>query len=233
MTHKDAQIFVIPTGELQTNSVVVSDGKYCIVFDPSGATIDWVKWLSERDMHPVAIYLTHGHYDHIGAVAGLASGFSIPWHLHAADKKIITLNNSWGWTMRCPRVDVPRMASVPLTDGVVAPVPADSARPIRIGGSMEFIHTPGHTPGSGMFYLDDLNLLISGDTVFAHTIGRTDLPLASPIKMAESIAKIKALPLAPDTRVIPGHGPESTLGEILTCNPYFQWQKSNLAKVQK
>lgn len=213
MINKNIKIFVIPTGELETNSVVIARGSDCVVFDPSGDADAWFDFFADKKLTPIAVYLTHGHYDHIGAVADIVARHNIPWHMNPADKPIVTLNNSLGWMFGGTRVKRPDTPFVSIADGMMEILPGIGA---------EFISTPGHTPGSGCFYFPDLNLLISGDTIFADTVGRCDLPMGNWIQMNESVNKIKARNLPGDTHVIPGHGRESNIAAIVVENRFFQ-----------
>lgn len=249
MIDSKIKIFVAPTGGLDTNSVIIACGKTCVIFDPDGSGGDWIKWLNDHNLCPTAIYLTHGHYDHMGAVADLCDHYDIPWHMHAADVPIVALNNSLGWMFGGTRVKRPTAPSVPIQEGriqILSSTPPSRGiaaihpfvrtgdfavgqnnvsvpdnQKILSGLSAEFIHTPGHTPGSGMYYFKTLDLLISGDTLFADTVGRTDLPMGNLSKMRQSIDKIKNMSFSDNTRVIPGHGRESNMYTIRLENRFF------------
>ncbi len=146
------------------------------------------------------ILLTHSHWDHIGDLAQLKNKFHAPIYVHAED----AANVENPGADRLP-LFFPVSGAKPdhyLEDGQVLPL---GELQIRV------IHTPGHTSGCVCFYLEKENILISGDTLFRGAIGRLDLPTARPALMVDSLKKLIELPK--ETRVIPGHGEETTIGE--------------------
>jgi glyoxylase-like metal-dependent hydrolase (beta-lactamase superfamily II) len=142
--------------------------------------------------------VTHGHFDHIAALADL----DIPWFMNHRGLPVLDWSNNF----------LPRP---------VLSLPADlsDAPPI---GDMQIIETPGHTAGGVCFYFPSDKILLSGDTLFFDTAGRTDLPTGSHVQLLESIAKLKNFGFPDDTLVIPGHGRTGNWGEILRINPFLQ-----------
>jgi len=160
---------------------------------------------------PKFLFLTHSHWDHTADAAFLKKKWELPLYVHELDAPNVENPGSDGLPVL---IDVPK-AEVDhfLEDG----------QKIQVGElSIEVIHTPGHTPGGVCFYLKDQNVLISGDTLFREAIGRLDLPTAEPEKMWGSLEKLAQLPS--NTRVIPGHGDETTIGAerwLANAKEYF------------
>ncbi|MHB1016428.1 MAG: MBL fold metallo-hydrolase [Coriobacteriia bacterium] len=194
-------------GPLDTNCWLVDDGAGgpVIVVDPAeeAAVI-----LAELDGAPVAaVVLTHGHFDHIGAAREVCVATGAPLLVHAADASGLTSAVGTGGAMFGFDVTAPS-ADRTLVDGE-AVVAGDV--------TLAVIHTPGHTPGS--ICLSGHGHLLSGDTLFAGSIGRTDFPGGDMPAMRRSIARLASLP--DDVRVHPGHGPESSIGRERRVNPFF------------
>lgn len=194
-------------GPLDTNCWLVDDGEGgpLLVVDPAD---DPKVILETIDGDPVAaVVLTHGHFDHLGALADVLESTGAPLLIHEADAASSTtaegnLGALFGFYAVAPE------AHRELRDGDV----------IEAGGvSLKVIDTPGHTPGSICLYTP--GHLITGDTVFSGSIGRSDFEGGDPHDMRTSVARLAGLP--DDTRIYPGHGPESTIGRERTVNPYF------------
>jgi glyoxylase-like metal-dependent hydrolase (beta-lactamase superfamily II) len=155
---------------------------------------------------PVAVLATHAHADHIGR-AGTFCGEELPLFIHEADRLALDDPDAWnpGW------------------DNVIDPVKdvrtiRDGDRLRLAGAAIEVMHTPGHTPGSCCFRTDAL--VLSGDLVFAGTIGRSDFANSSPADMRRSLDRFLTLPDA--LPVLPGHGPRTTVGQERATNPFLQ-----------
>ncbi|HEY8341245.1 MAG TPA: MBL fold metallo-hydrolase [Egibacteraceae bacterium] len=170
-----------------------------------------------------AVLLTHGHLDHLWSAPELAAELDVPVFLHDDDR--------WLWDNPAAGFgDVPLRA---LEDELGLRWDPDPSRlePIRDGqslrlGGLRFVvrHTPGHTPGSCVFLTDDLGddpVLLSGDLLFAGSVGRTDLPGGSWDQEMASLARV-VLPLDDATVVLPGHGPATTVGAERVGNPYLR-----------
>ena len=159
--------------------------------------------LETAGRRPVAALATHGHFDHIGAAAEFC-GDDIPFHIHEADALALTDPEAWGGSGR--RVPVKDVRT--LSDGDVLTF---------AGFRIEVIHTPGHTPGSVCFRTD--GWVLSGDLVFAGTIGRHDFPNSDREAMFRSLDRFIELP--DDLAVWPGHGPKTTVGRERASNPFL------------
>ena len=202
-------LYVLPVGPFEVNCYLARqpDGA-AVLFDP-GADADAIRaWVDEHEARVEAILITHGHMDHLSALARIAEATSAPIYMHPADAR-------WAFS---PTNHMPPYYVVP--ERPAAPIlPVSESEPIRIAGlEIQIIETPGHTPGGVCYYIPSAATLISGDTLFRNSVGRTDLPGASSRTLAESLKKLAALP--PTVRVYPGHGDSTTIGNEVE-NSYF------------
>lgn len=196
-----------------TNSVLVSSGAECVIFDAWGRAADWEKLLDSRGLKLRAIYTTHGHSDHLSAAPDLSTHYSVPWYMNLADEPLILLGNQildfW---------ELPRIA-----DDFVQPKDLQAGSFKILGNiDMEIIATPGHSAGGMMFYFPQYKILITGDTIFHDGVGRTDLPGGDEVALRDSIKKLLELNLPDDTYVVHGHGADSMFGWLKDNNPYFK-----------
>ena len=203
-------------GALETNCWVVSDGigGDAVVIDPGGDFDVLMRALG--DARVAAVILTHGHFDHLGAAARIVEQSGAPLLVHEADAERITHASPHGTGGELFGFDdVAPHADRTLADGDVLTVGALT---------LTCLHTPGHTQGSMVLLAADGSLgpdhLFSGDTLFAGSVGRTDFPGGDARALARSIAG-KLAPLAPDTVVHPGHGPDTTIGREARLNPFW------------
>lgn len=195
-------IQTIVTNSMAENAhlVCVKDNGTAFVVDPGGAADEIMTACEAQGCTLTDILLTHGHFDHIEAVAELheRSGARIRIHPNDADM-LLSLERSLGR----PGVEhVQTAADCPLD--ILENLDIDMC-----GLHMEIIYTPGHTSGSVSYYLPDEHVLFSGDTMFYEAFGRTDLPTGSPVQLRRSLRKMYKLPV--ETRVLSGHGPETTI----------------------
>ena len=201
-----------------TNCWVIAPkaGSECVVIDPGmpdvSAMLDEI--LKKHSLKPVAVIATHGHLDHTFSIQPIADGYSIPAYIHSLDR--IALAHP-------ERYLSPEFAATLSAMDFVEP---GDVRELRneevvelVGMKFKAIHAPGHTPGSLVFVVDD-ELLVSGDVLFAGSIGRTDLPGGSAEAMEQTLRK-KIMPMADHLRVLPGHYGDSTLGAEKKSNPYL------------
>ena len=200
------------------NSYLLCDevGGECVFVDPGcydEAESEALKsFVSSHGLKPNAIWLTHGHFDHIFGVAGLARDYSIPVYMSSGDKMILRRDPVYaqGVGLKAPDVS---FETEDLVDGQIL-ASFDN-------GGFKVITTPGHTPGGVCFYSEENKILFSGDTLFAGSIGRTDLDGGDYDK--EIVGIMEKLMLLPgDVEVYPGHGPSTSIAEERTTNPFLQ-----------
>lgn len=201
-----------------TNCWVIASvpGAECIVIDPGMPDVSHQlsSILNEFKLKPVAIFATHGHLDHTFSITPIADGYEIPAYIHSQDRLALAhpercLSPEFAATLAGMEFVEPRDVRE-LRNGEVLEI---------VGLTITAIHAPGHTAGSLMFEVSN-ELLISGDVLFAGSIGRTDQPTGSAKDMEESLRK-KILPLGDHLRVLPGHGDETTIGHERKYNPYL------------
>jgi hydroxyacylglutathione hydrolase len=200
-------------GAIDTNCyfVVCKDTEQLAIVDPGADGKRIAAKIKEAGWQPTMILNTHGHWDHIGANKYLQDQFSIPIFIHEADLNYLS---DAGLSMAA------WLGSD--GDGGICQKPLADGDEIKLGRlSMQVIHTPGHTPGGVSFYLPQQQILLCGDTLFDHSIGRTDLPGGDMDLILESISK--RLFVLPDAVIAyPGHGPETTIGEEKKGNPFVK-----------
>lgn len=204
-------INTIVVGAFDVNCFIVDlDGSSALIIDP-GADADRISsFLQEKHLVPCAYLLTHGHFDHITGLKDLHDEFPAPVALHDKDA-------SWAFTKQNEMLPYYK---APLSPGPVEFLLGNLASIPSLGIQCDVIPTPGHTPGSVCFHLPAHALLFTGDTLFAGSVGRTDLPGGSSRTLASSLELLKSLP--DETRIFPGHGPFSTIGEEKRTNYFMQ-----------
>ena len=196
-----------------TNSVLVTNGTDAVIFDPWGRADDWIQILQDRGLELRAIYITHGHPDHISAAPVLAQKFGIDWFLNAADNELIAGANDFLDMFDLPHIPDDYKKPKDLSIGTIEILP---------NTKMEIIASAGHSRGGLMFYFPDYNVLIVGDTLFQESYGRTDFHGGSDREIQESIHRLYDMNLDDDTYVIHGHGMETTIGWLKQNNPFFK-----------
>ncbi|AEV87407.1 hypothetical protein ACWT_6394 [Actinoplanes sp. SE50] len=216
-----------PAQAFGTNCYVVAagPGEQCLIVDPGIGVLDRLdEVLAQHRLSPAAVLLTHGHLDHTFSVAPVCGARGITAYVHPDDREMLAdpskglstdLSSLFGGRLQYSEPD----DVAPLTDGAVLSL---------AGLQVTVDHAPGHTGGSVLFRLpgagsswDAEELCLSGDVLFAGSIGRTDLPGGSTPTMMASL-RDKILPLADDTVVLPGHGPATTIGRERASNPYLR-----------
>jgi glyoxylase-like metal-dependent hydrolase (beta-lactamase superfamily II) len=199
----------ITVGPFQENSYLLSDPatQRAVLVDPGDEPSRILALVRESRATLEAIWLTHGHLDHIGAVAAVKREWNVPVFLHPDDLPLYR-----------------RAAQQAAFYGLPFEQPSDPDHMLADGqalalGAHKFVvrHTPGHSPGHVVFLAD--RVMVGGDLLFAGSIGRTDLPFSNPAAMDVSLALVSALP--PEIAVYPGHGPPTNIGSELTTNPFL------------
>ena len=202
----------IQVGGFGVNCSILSENGKAWIVDPGQEADRIADLLAEKGLEPAAILLTHAHFDHIGGIPGLIERFpDLPVYVHEKDMP---------------------MFGHPLNQ--LLPEYPSFAKPKELRGlegleGLEVIETPGHTPGGVCYYFPNfqtsqtskpLHLLLSGDTLFAGSVGRTDLPGGDMATLMDSLQKLTVLP--DDTLVIPGHGMHTTIAAEKRGNPFLQ-----------
>ncbi|MBZ5571501.1 MAG: MBL fold metallo-hydrolase [Acidobacteriia bacterium] len=204
---------IFPVGPLQCNCSVIGDEttREGMVIDPGDDIEDILALINKHHLQVKQIVITHAHIDHVGGAMKLRAATGAPILLNQNDHallKMLDMQAAWCGMASPGKVEIDQ--SVGQADRVTA-------------GSLaaDILHTPGHTEGSICLYFPAEQKLIAGDTLFAGSIGRTDLPGGSFDKIIRSIHE-KVLALPDETVVVPGHGPLTTIGEEREGNPFLQ-----------
>jgi hydroxyacylglutathione hydrolase len=185
-----------------------------VVIDPGGDSEEVINFLKKNNLELEAIWLTHSHLDHCGGVADLLAFKNVPLYgsiLEAEFRKNVTniammYGLDSGALKNCPEPSNYLEGGEQLS---------------FLNNNFQVIFCPGHSPGHLCFYAKDLGVLIAGDTIFAGSIGRTDLPGGNHGQLIENI-KSKLLGLPSETRVLSGHGPDTTIGHERASNPWLR-----------
>ena len=199
-------------GAFQSNTYVLAAraGEGAVVVDPGqDSTEIIVERLRAHGLKLEAVLLTHGHIDHIWNAEEVCEAADVPAYIHPADR----------YMLDDPGAALGRFGMSHLAIGVPADVRDIADRDVYTFGGvrLEARHTPGHTPGHCVFLTD--GILISGDLIFAGSVGRTDFPRGSFEDLMDSIRRV-VLPLNDDVVILSGHGPETTVGSERTTNPF-------------
>ena len=221
-----------PAGSFAANCYVVAagPGEQCLIVDPGQDAEPGIEEIIQRHrLQPAAVLLTHGHIDHIWSVAPVCGARNIPACIHPADRALLSDPASGLWPQAA-------QAASALLGGLTFTEPddvielADSATLQLAGVEVVVDHAPGHTPGSVTFRLPgaggggsgagDPAVLLSGDLLFAGSIGRTDLPGGDYATILDSLARV-CLPLPDETVVLAGHGPQTTIGAERATNRFL------------
>lgn len=197
------QYQAFPSGPIDTNLYIAVDPEAleAVIIDaPPNSAGFCTGFIRSLGLKPKMLLLTHSHWDHIADAKAIAEQLKIPIAIHRLDAENLRKPGSDG---------IPQMVEV---EGVEPDVLLEEGQTIDFGGNqLKVIHTPGHCPGMCCFYEPNEHILFSGDTLFKRSIGILNLPTGEPDKMWESLKKLEALP--PETIVLPGHGPETTIGD--------------------
>lgn len=207
------EIICHPMGMTMTNAYLMGDPdiKKAIVIDPGWSGGSLVTDAKNRGWEIIEVWLTHGHFDHLGGVGEIASEINpLSVALHPEDR--------WLWEAKggaalfgVQEVDPGPEPDIELAHGQI----------LKLGKTaFEVRHAPGHTPGHVVFYCEEINVLFCGDVIFRSSIGRTDLPKGDYASLIESI-RTQVLTLPDETRLLNGHGPETTVGFERVYNPFL------------
>lgn len=181
-----------------TNSYLVSDQDSTFIIDPGADGEKILAFIQEKNLEVDKIILTHGHFDHIGAVAYIQEKTGAKLFIHSEDKEY--------------SMDGQKNLSYFTGDLIETVSPDSLLEEGDLIGNFRVIHSPGHTPGSICLYNEEEGILFSGDTIFKNGYGRTDFPGGDQQTLFNSIRKLLQLP--DETIVLPGHGPSTTIAEF-------------------
>jgi hydroxyacylglutathione hydrolase len=213
-----------PAGAFAANCYLVApaQGEECVIIDPGQDAERGIEELLDRfKLKPIAVLLTHGHIDHMWSVAPVCGAKGVPAYVHPDDRELLS----------DPGKGLSLMAKQQFMGGMTFSEP-DDVKALEDGeivtlAGLDFTigHTPGHTPGSVTFRsgTEDVDALFTGDLLFAGSIGRTDLPGGDHQQILHSLARTLTLP--DETIVLPGHGPQSTIGVERQTNPFLTGMK--------
>src|SRR5258707_3130851 len=208
MLHK-----ILPVGPLQCNCSLIGDEqtREAMVIDPGDQIEDILRILGEEKLQLKQIVITHAHIDHVGGAMKLKAATGAPILMNQSDFALLKMLD-----MQAAWVGMKPPGPVQIDEGI------GDGRVLEIGEiRSNVIHTPGHTEGSICLYFPDQKKLIAGDTLFAGSIGRTDLPGGSMDKIMRSL-HTQVLALPDETEVVPGHGAVTRIGEERESNPFLQ-----------
>lgn len=202
-----------PVGPLQCNCTILADeaSREAIIIDPGDEITRIHKRLTDHGLKLTQILITHAHIDHVGGALRLKRLTGAPIYLNEDDLPLLQMmHEQAAWLgVTTPETAPPDQV---LTDGQTVGL---ANYPAKV------IHTPGHTQGSICLHFAPLKMVLAGDTLFAGSIGRTDLPGGSFEQIIDSIHS-RLLTLPDETRVVPGHGPATTIGNERSTNPFLQ-----------
>lgn len=206
------EIYTYPLGPIQTNCYILyADDGRCLVIDPGDEGTRIINEIEKLNGTPIAILLTHAHFDHIGAVDQVRDYFAIPVYIHESESE---------WLMNPDLNGSSKYPGLPLVRNVKADSFIEEGL-LEIGPfRIEVRHTPGHSPGSVSFIFHNHRMAIVGDTLFRQSVGRTDL-IGGDSQMLLNSIHDKLLTLDDEYIVYPGHGLPTTPGDEKDTNPFL------------
>ena len=203
---------ILPLGAIEANCIVLwDDPSAAWIVDPGADAARLTAFLAEKGLSPALVALTHAHFDHIGDITDLVAKWpTLPVHLAPADE-MIAFHPQNAWAPYYSPTVRPATLALDLVEGATLSAGGLTARVLA---------TPGHTPGGICLHFEKEHLLLTGDTLFAGSCGRTDFPGGSMATLSKSLKRLAALP--PETAVIPGHGGTTTIARELAANPFLK-----------
>ena len=207
------QYTTIPVTAFEQNCSIVwnEDTQHCAFIDPGGNTNKLIQAIEQRQLIPQAVWLTHGHMDHVGGARALADHYQIP---------IIGPHEDDAFWLDALPMQAQRFG-LPHAEALKPDQWLKHGDTVKLDEySFEVRYTPGHTPGHVVLYSPDLKTVFVGDVLFAGSIGRTDFPRGNHQQLLDSIRQ-QLLTLDDDIEVVPGHGPNTTIGYERQSNPYL------------
>lgn len=206
-----AQVKQIVTGTVEENCYIIYEGEQALIVDPGDETSKIKDHLEELKVTPIAILLTHTHFDHIGSLEDIRVDYDIPVYVSPKEQDWLG--------------DPAKNLSTHTPFNIIANEAEYTFSPVETLTIEEFtfgvVPTPGHSPGGVSFIFHDDHFVISGDALFAGIIGRTDLPGGNQAQLLKGIRE-QLFTLPDDYEVYPGHGGDTTIGHEKETNPYFR-----------
>ncbi len=195
---------------LEENTYVVHQNQDVLIIDPGSNTQALMRILDALDIPPIAVLLTHAHIDHISGLNAFLKRFNVPIWVHEADEPML----------HDPNLNLSKQLGQPFSLKELATIHTFMDDTIIEVGHLQIttLTTPGHTSGGACYAIE--NVVFSGDTLFYRSVGRTDFPGGSTRVLKRSLQKLMNT-LPPNTRVLPGHGPATTLRDEQRHNPYL------------
>ena len=201
----------LTVGPFQENCYVIGDREAGAIIDPGDEATRIALAVEQTGLEIGQILVTHAHIDHVGAVAALADEYACPVLMHAEAEPMLRQLPTQAMTMGL------RFGKVPDVDRYI-----EDDELLEVGGlKVSALYTPGHAPGHLAFYVEDDGVVVAGDALFAGSVGRTDLFGGEMAVLLRSINE-RFLTLPDETRIYPGHGPPTTIGDERAHNPFLQ-----------
>ena len=203
------KVQTITVGAFQENCYLVVDDRSnrAVIVDPGSEGDRLIEAIDSSGAELEAIWITHAHVDHVGAIAAVKRKWDVPIYLHPLDRRLYEAASRQAQVYGVP-FEEPPAPDLEFVDG----------QRVKVGDQeMSVMHAPGHAPGHVVIHGNGIALV--GDCLFAGSIGRTDLPFSNPPQLAASLEKISAL--APETVVYPGHGMDTTIAQERQSNPFL------------
>jgi len=204
---------MLTVGPFQENCYIIGDEESGVgaVVDPGDEAARIALAVEQTDLDVASIIVTHAHIDHVGAVAALVDEYACPVLMHAEAEPMLKQLPTQAMMMGL------KFGKVPTVDRYIGDEEVLEVGDLRLRS----LYTPGHAPGHLAFYVEDEGLVLSGDALFAGSVGRVDLPGGSMEVLMRSIEE-RLLTLPDETRVFPGHGPQTEIGNERASNPFLQ-----------
>jgi len=203
------RVQTLTVGAFQENCYLLVDDRTnrAVIVDPGSEGNRLVDAIEQSGATLDAIWITHAHVDHVGAIASIKQRWDVPVYLHPLDRRLYEAAGRQAEVYNVP-FEEPPPPDREFAEGAL----------LKVGDvELEVMHAPGHSPGHVVIHGDGIALV--GDCLFAGSIGRTDLPFSNPPQLATTLERISALP--PETVVYPGHGMDTTIAEERLSNPFL------------
>ncbi|MDO4670033.1 MAG: MBL fold metallo-hydrolase [Aerococcus sp.] len=206
-----SQITVVETDTIKENCYIIAQGEEAVIIDPGNDSEEIIAAVTRLQVKPLAILITHAHFDHIGALETIRHHYHIPVYIHQLEQSWLNdpdknLSSSYRYAFTCQPAE-----------HVLEPVETFQVGPFTI----ESRPTPGHTPGSTSYVFHEDRLVFSGDALFKHAVGRSDFPEGSHEALLAGI-RAQLFTLPEDYTVYPGHGLSTTIQQEKATNPFFK-----------